>query len=192
MRSEGQMNTEAQPELFEVPIGEAIFRIRSSKELSHLDIQRETGIHRNTLVRIEKGERPPSLTVLVKIAKVLDVELWRLLKYAQRSAPKPAAPKPTRKKALNSKEPISGIKPFHARVAEQKYRARTILNNAIYSGYVDRLPCAVCGDKISQAHHDDYSKALDVVWLCRSHHGERHRAMRLGRVTEKNAPQMVQ
>lgn len=33
-------------------------------------------------------------------------------------------------------------------------------------------PCAVCGSTITEAHHDDYSKPLDVIWFCRKHHME--------------------
>jgi hypothetical protein len=37
----------------------------------------------------------------------------------------------------------------------------------------------VCGtqDRV-QAHHEDYSRPLDVVWLCPTHHKARHREMR--------------
>lgn len=31
-----------------------------------------------------------------------------------------------------------------------------------------------CGRK-AHAHHDDYSRPLDVIWLCPTHHVERHR-----------------
>jgi hypothetical protein len=35
-------------------------------------------------------------------------------------------------------------------------------------------PCEVCGDLKVTAHHDDYSKPLDVRWLCRLHHSRAH------------------
>jgi len=35
---------------------------------------------------------------------------------------------------------------------------------------VTKLPCQVCGDDKSEAHHEDYSRPLDVVWLCHKHH----------------------
>ena len=55
-------------------------------------------------------------------------------------------------------------------------RARVILNNAVRDAKVIPWPvCAVpdCSCK-PQAHHPDYSRPLDVVWLCVKHHKEVH------------------
>ena len=57
-----------------------------------------------------------------------------------------------------------------------KVNARSIVLRAIKSGKLHRLPCEVCGstDKI-HAHHEDYSKPLDVIWLCSAHHAWIHK-----------------
>jgi hypothetical protein len=48
---------------------------------------------------------------------------------------------------------------------------------AVRAGRLKRRPCQVCSATPAQAHHDDYAKPLDVIWLCRTHHGERHRLL---------------
>ena len=53
-----------------------------------------------------------------------------------------------------------------------KYRARTAVGNALRDGHLIKKPCEVCGDPKSQAHHEDYSKPLEVSWLCFRHHRE--------------------
>lgn len=55
----------------------------------------------------------------------------------------------------------------------EKYKARTAVSNALRDGRLQRCPCEVCGtsDRV-QAHHDDYSKPLEVRWLCFKHHRE--------------------
>lgn len=57
--------------------------------------------------------------------------------------------------------------------APQKHRARVALNRAVMDGKIFKQPCH-CGIKKTQAHHDDYSKPLDVRWLCRKHHNQAH------------------
>jgi hypothetical protein len=54
-------------------------------------------------------------------------------------------------------------------------QARWALNNAVRDGRLLRKPCEVCGAR-AEAHHEDYSKPLDVRWLCLAHHREHHRA----------------
>lgn len=45
---------------------------------------------------------------------------------------------------------------------------------AIREGKLKKKPCEVCGSLDVQAHHDDYSKPLEVRWLCVPHHNEHH------------------
>ena len=56
-----------------------------------------------------------------------------------------------------------------------KLKVKDTLRYAIKTGKVVKLPCQECGSQDSQAHHPDYSKPLDVIWLCREHHMEIHR-----------------
>ena len=53
-------------------------------------------------------------------------------------------------------------------------KANIDLSNAVRTGKIQRKPCQVCGKEKAQGHHEDYSKSLDVVWLCTRHHADRH------------------
>lgn len=54
-----------------------------------------------------------------------------------------------------------------------KYKARNTVNNAVRDGRLVQQPCLICGET-AEAHHPDYSRPLDVVWLCDKHHREAH------------------
>jgi hypothetical protein len=56
-----------------------------------------------------------------------------------------------------------------------KRAAHILVGNAIRAGKLTRQSCEVCGGQSAQAHHDDYSKPLDVRWLCTTHHAEWHK-----------------
>lgn len=56
-----------------------------------------------------------------------------------------------------------------------KYKAHNAVNNAIRDGLMVKMDCEVCGSKMAEAHHDDYTKPLSVRWLCDTHHKEVHR-----------------
>jgi hypothetical protein len=59
---------------------------------------------------------------------------------------------------------------------KDKYEARTILNNALKLGKIHKRPCEECSStEWVDGHHEDYSRPLEVTWLCRSCHGKRHR-----------------
>ena len=52
-------------------------------------------------------------------------------------------------------------------------RANTAVTNAVRDGRLKKQPCWVCGSK-AVAHHPDYDRPLDVVWLCQPHHKQAH------------------
>ena len=60
-----------------------------------------------------------------------------------------------------------------------KKRAHKAVYRALRNGTLTRpntcsTPDATCAGRIV-AHHDDYTKPLDVRWLCVRHHAEHHR-----------------
>lgn len=56
-----------------------------------------------------------------------------------------------------------------------KDRARSYAGVYLRRGLLERQPCEVCGGE-AEMHHDDYSKPLEVRWLCRDHHMAHHQA----------------
>jgi hypothetical protein len=59
----------------------------------------------------------------------------------------------------------------------QKIAARRAVHKALRQGVLVVGACERVGpncDGPIHAHHDDYSKPLDVRWMCRHHHKEHH------------------
>ena len=68
---------------------------------------------------------------------------------------------------------------YRKRYAENnpiKYGARTMVNNAVRDGRLTKPnKCQECGGKTRlHGHHDDYSKPLQVRWLCPACHHQWH------------------
>lgn len=64
----------------------------------------------------------------------------------------------------------------------KKREAQNAVRTAIRNGTLVRRPCESfsswrnrdCGRTPAHAHHEDYSKPLEIVWLCASCHKSRH------------------
>jgi hypothetical protein len=64
------------------------------------------------------------------------------------------------------------------RANPEKYACHIAAAGALLRGQLVKQPCEVCGATEEQsridAHHSDYSKPLEVRWLCRAHHVRLH------------------
>lgn len=60
----------------------------------------------------------------------------------------------------------------------EKRAARLQVMLAKQKGILKERPCEVCFEFPTQAHHDDYTKPLEVRWLCGIHHKEHHYKLR--------------
>jgi hypothetical protein len=70
----------------------------------------------------------------------------------------------------------------------EKAKATWTVNNAIRDGKLERgAECSVChSTKNVEAHHEDYSKPLEIVWLCKKHHWDADEKRRLAELTLHN------
>lgn len=71
-----------------------------------------------------------------------------------------------------------------------KIKARNKLQYAVRAGKIKRQPCLLCGDPKAQAHHPDYSKPYEVIWLCRGCHTSNHSALELAGLLSKVQPRI--
>ncbi len=80
------------------------------------------------------------------------------------------------KKEWHKKNP--GKKTEYGRVYRDrhpdKYIAHQAVKYALREGQLIKQPCG-CGCVEVEAHHEDYSKPLEVVWICRPCHRKYHR-----------------
>lgn len=63
---------------------------------------------------------------------------------------------------------------------KHKRNAHNKVARALFNGKIKRRSdCEVCGsDEKIEAHHHDYSKPLDVIWLCVKCHKQEHKTER--------------
>ena len=59
-------------------LGHALREARGARRISQEELGLETGIHRNYIGGIERGERNPSVTTIATLADALDLQLSEL------------------------------------------------------------------------------------------------------------------
>ena len=65
------------------------------------------------------------------------------------------------------------LKAYRAR-NNSKIKARSAVSRALNRGKLQKETCKQCDREDSHAHHSDYKKPLEVIWLCPPHHAEVH------------------
>ena len=61
---------------------------------------------------------------------------------------------------------------------ERRQKAHSKVAYAIKKGVLTKMPCVRCGEQKSLAHHEDYDKPLEVMWLCQPCHKQRHKELK--------------
>lgn len=99
----------------------------------------------------------------VRANRAARTDQYRAYYHDRARTPKGRAQQASNRKAMRAKYP-------------DKYRTRNKFSRALQDGRITPWPvCAVpeCDQK-PEGHHPDYSRPLDVVWLCRTHHIAAH------------------
>lgn len=55
-------------------------------------------------------------------------------------------------------------------------RAKT--NRLVKTNKIKKFSCNHCGEKKSEAHHNNYENAYDITWLCRECHTKLHKKLK--------------
>jgi hypothetical protein len=83
-----------------------------------------------------------------------------------------------RKWRAENKEKVRAMQKANRDKHPDKWKARRVVKLALRKGALAKEPCIIC-KKLAEAHHADYSKPLDITWLCRSHHAAWHRVFKI-------------
>ncbi len=111
----------------------------------------------------------------VRANRVANAEHYRAFDQARSMTPERVAARAAYQATEAGKQAVRRAKRSYVRRNPMKKAATNAVANALRDGRLHRQPCEVCGADKAQAHHDDYSKPLDVRWLCTTHHAEWHR-----------------
>jgi len=85
-------------------LGERLKALREQKNLSQGDVEKRTGLLRCYISRVENGHTVPGVDTIEKLARALEVPMYRLFTDDE-NVKKPSLPtEATRSRAVNSKQ----------------------------------------------------------------------------------------
>lgn len=73
----------AQPHRVLPALGIVLADVRKDRELTQEELSHRTGVHRNYIGGIERGERKPTVETIAALAEALDISLGELFTRAE-------------------------------------------------------------------------------------------------------------
>ena len=114
---------------------------------------------------------------MMKLARERNKEHYKEFDRKRAMRPDRVAARSAYQKTESGKLALRRARDKYKLSAPLRRSAHVALGNAIRDGRIDKWPvCAIhdCSCNKVEAHHPDYSRPLDVVWLCNKHHREVH------------------
>lgn len=113
---------------------------------------------------------------IVKAAREKNPGKYRDYDKKRANRPDRVAARAAYVKTENGKAAVKRARQAYAAKAPERRAAHIAVGNAVRDGRLVPWPCCAmpeCSNK-PEAHHPDYSRPLDVVWLCQAHHKQAH------------------
>ncbi len=117
--------------------------------------------------------------LLQSLCKRCESEKARAYKKTPAGAHAQSAAEAQYRRSQKGKDALKRSKQVQRERNPGRLAARVALNRALASGQMVKWPaCAMpsCCETRVEAHHADYSRPLDVIWLCKKHHSAAHKA----------------
>lgn len=115
---------------------------------------------------------------MTKAARERNPEHYKAFDRARANRPDRVSARKAYRQTEEGKKAVARANKAYQMRAPERRAAHIAVGNAIRDGVLKPWPiCAIpeCLCETVEAHHSDYSRPLDVVWLCNDHHREAHR-----------------
>lgn len=111
----------------------------------------------------------------VRKNRVANIEHYREFDRLRSNYPKRVSARRDYSKTEAGKVAGLKAKKKYTEANPKKRSAHIRVGNAIRDGILVKKPCSVCQTTINiVAHHCDYDRQLDIMWLCAQHHSDWH------------------
>lgn len=143
---------------------------KCGSELPLTEFYRHSGMNAGLMGKCKQCTRDDT-----RLNRAANKEYYRRYDQMRALDPKRVAAREAYMKSERGKANAEKARKMHEARAPFKKAAATMVGNALRDGKLTKGPCVVCGSAETDGHHFDYSRPLDVIWLCRHHHAAYHK-----------------